>query len=294
MACLDELLSNISIHAPPRGATYASREAAAAIEFQFTPLREGRRDALAADFMVAKISIHAPPRGATSPACACSTAARYFNSRPSARGDVNSTNWPCWIRLFQFTPLREGRRRCASASKTGAYFNSRPSARGDAVRGGSRRASLFQFTPLREGRLDPTRVRPLIERISIHAPPRGATVLVLEGGIKATFQFTPLREGRLASGLLARICPNFNSRPSARGDRGADGGIHMGFYFNSRPSARGDRCLLLQQRNDFISIHAPPRGATAKDMQFLQIFCSTLTNQHGLTIVPRNLSRLFW
>jgi len=29
-------------------------------------------------------------------------------------------------------------------------------------------------------------------------------------------------------------------------------------------------------------------------MQFLQIFCSTLTNQHGLTIVPRNLSRLFW
>ena len=44
----------------------------------------------------------------------------------------------------------------------------------------------------------------------------------------------------------------------------------------------------------FISILAPPRGATAKDMQFLQIFCSTLTNQHGLTIVPRNLSRLFW
>lgn len=42
-----------------------------------------------------------------------------------------------------------------------------------------------------------------------------------------------------------------------------------------------------------ISIHAPPRGATAKDMQFLQIFCSTLTNQHGLTIMPRNLSRLF-
>ena len=47
-------------------------------------------------------------------------------------------------------------------------------------------------------------------------------------------------------------------------------------------------------RLDDISIHAPPRGATAKDMQFLQIFCSTLTNQHGLTIVPRNLSRLFW
>ena len=87
-------------------------------------------------------------------------------------------------------------------------------------------------------------------------------------------------------------------------------------YFNSRPSARGDARLcqspasyqfqftpLREGRHapiDFaadaliISIHAPPRGATAKDMQFLQIFCSTLTNQHGLTIVPRNLSRLFW
>ena len=65
--------------------------------------------------------------------------------------------------------------------------------------------------------------------------------------------------------------------------------------FNSRPSARGDFGGVNRAAADVpISIHAPPRGATAKDMQFLQIFCSTLTNQHGLTIMPRNLSRLFW
>ena len=63
--------------------------------------------------------------------------------------------------------------------------------------------------------------------------------------------------------------------------------------FNSRPSARGDVGGQGGRRQGQISIHAPPRGATAKDMQFLQIFCSTLTNQHGLTTVPRNLSRLF-
>ena len=110
------------------------------------------------------------------------------------------------------------------------------------------------------------------------------------------FQFTPLREGRRSPSRTAVIAPkHFNSRPSARGDdAGLDTGIIEGLYFNSRPSARGDTTAekIMQERD--ISIHAPPRGATAKDMQFLQIFCSTLTNQHGLTIVPGNLSRLFW
>ena len=108
------------------------------------------------------------------------------------------------------------------------------------------------------------------------------------------FQFTPLREGRLSDKM----------------------GALWNDYFNSRPSARGDFTVKELMLNLLISIHAPPRGATtkrfeqqvkatyfnsrpsargdAKDMQFLQIFCSTLTNQHGLTIVPRNLSRLFW
>ena len=56
--------ANISIHAPPRGATTA------------------RVDCHANIF----ISIHAPPRGATSRQCA-ECVAHYFNSRPSARGD---------------------------------------------------------------------------------------------------------------------------------------------------------------------------------------------------------------
>ena len=86
----------------------------------------------------------------------------------------------------------------------------------------------------------------------------------------------------------------FNSRPSARGDRARAAAAAAEAHFNSRPSARGDSIYAIRAMLGTISIHAPPRGATAKDMQFLQIFCSTLTNQHGLTIVPRNLSRLFW
>ena len=98
------------------------------------------------------ISIHAPPRGATSVFWHCALITYYFNSRPSARGDMRSENVliPRSISIhapprgatwsfppsrdyptFQFTPLREGRR------KTKTHFW---------------RASTFQFTPLREGR----------------------------------------------------------------------------------------------------------------------------------------------
>ena len=77
---------------------------------------------------------------------------------------------------FQFTPLREGRLQdIVDVSQEGT----------------------FQFTPLREGRPEDGRIDNPINRISIHAPPRGATR-----------RFLP----------LSRRTSNFNSRPSARGD----------------------------------------------------------------------------
>ena len=56
----------------------------------------------------------------------------------------------------------------------------------------------------------------------------------------AGFQFTPLREGRQDALIIA--APEFD--------------------FNSRPSARGDRLRGQKARGNYISIHAPPRGAT--------------------------------
>ena len=100
---------NISIHAPPRGAT---RDA------------DNRREK-------AVISIHAPPRGATRLNHEYPHQ-KNFNSRPSARGDSSAScraDTPPAISIhapprgatrprivsveadkFQFTPLREGRR----------------------------------------------------------------------------------------------------------------------------------------------------------------------------------------
>ena len=62
-------------------------------------------------------------------------------------------------------------------------------------------------------------------KISIHAPPRGATAV---------------------SATMSRL-RDFNSRPSARGDRTRGGNATRTPDFNSRPSARGDaraNCLV--------------------------------------------------
>ena len=99
----------------------------------------------------------------------------------------------------------------------------------------------FQFTPLREGRLKDATGQDTAALISIHAPPRGATICAF---------------------VFVLLYSYFNSRPSARGDarctqlyceifisihappRGATIicylHIYLQVYFNSRPSARGD------------------------------------------------------
>ena len=126
----------------------------------------------------------------------------YFNSRPSARGDASNLR-DTWIAI---------------------YFNSRPSARGDGDQWGNWvRKIKFQFTPLREGRREGVfGSRRQCPRISIHAPPRGATPRKSLSAVRRS-------------------------------------------HFNSRPSARGDTSSVLWMPMDkWISIHAPPRGATAR------------------------------
>ena len=83
----------------------------AAERFQFTPLREGRRRRRAGRPGRRPISIHAPPRGATASSSALPSPSGNFNSRPSARGDAGYPARTAQAMIFQFTPLREGRRR---------------------------------------------------------------------------------------------------------------------------------------------------------------------------------------
>ena len=165
-------------------------------------------------------------------------------------------------RIFQFTPLREGRpsrtganpgaeaisihapprgaTRSADAARHTPNFNSRPSARGDRYRAASYSARKISIHAPPRGATKENLLTMALEIISIHAPPRGATVWLDEEPLDWPFQFTPLREGRRQPGGKRRNTHDFNSRPSARGDKSpgrTPGGSH-------------------------ISIHAPPRGAT--------------------------------
>ena len=173
------------------------------------------------------------------------------------------------IRRFQFTPLREGRRRPvgelgtenqisihapprgATSSRTSTKkrflnFNSRPSARGDLAEiirpnnGGV----ISIHAPPRGATVNFIRHN-LCDYISIHAPPRGAT---LSGAFSCTallFQFTPLREGRRLRNRRLAAPPKISIHAPPRGAT-----------YDSLDAAE----------NKEISIHAPPRGATFADI----------------------------
>ena len=212
-------IADISIHAPPRGATKPQlRTRRKPSKFQFTPLREGRL-ATSESPGVGKISIHAPPRGATPTQLPRDADARNFNSRPSARGDTMS-RMPSGLSLhFNSRPSARGDRNRGERAPSPCNFNSRPSARGDAddaavsavqgisihapPRGATNAhaaqttaASNFNSRPSARGDRSGVHQNRNDTVISIHAPPRGATWSFPPSRDYPTFQFTPLREGR--------------------------------------------------------------------------------------------------
>ena len=156
--------------------------AAAKSKFQFTPLREGRRHVSRSRLEYSTFQF-TPLREGRRHRQGLYRADYDFNSRPSARGDAVTVpdGWRAYS--FQFTPLREGRQAGRGGrGSASTNFNSRPSARGDV---------LHNADALRKG-------------ISIHAPPRGATLTGVPLSTLTLFQFTPLREGRRSRQLPAR------------------------------------------------------------------------------------------
>ena len=74
--------------------------------------------------------------------------------------------------LFQFTPLREGRRKYYRQTRLLFIFQFTPLREGRPINGFNIAdfSELFQFTPLREGRLKEQAKAYTANRISIHAP----------------------------------------------------------------------------------------------------------------------------
>ena len=145
--------SDISIHAPARGAT---------------PLSWGGVQEMS-------ISIHAPARGATVRCRFPTTATAYFNPRPREGGDRRKNHRLCAKIISIHAPAR-GATTTLKGAPEGSYISIHAPARG-ATRAMRREETheIFQSTPPRGGRL-PAQPPPLWPGvISIHAPARGAT-----------------------------------------------------------------------------------------------------------------------
>ena len=191
---------SISIHAPARGATdVLGRQEVQTEYFNSRPCERGDWVSILDETIGEPISIHAPARGATWTQRFRRLHRRYFNSRPCERGDVSVwrrgtdapdfNSRPCergddaverhyTHSLFQFTPLREGRRNEEVGGKKDSKISIHAPARG--------------ATALISALTTPT-------GISIHAPARGATKYLTSKKYQGEFQFTPLREGRPAA-----------------------------------------------------------------------------------------------
>ncbi len=195
-------MKTISIHAPPRGATTQRSFLTNWTTFQFTPLREGRPDTKEFLDELDDISIHAPPRGATRRTKRREKWSNYFNSRPSARGDLRCRRF-CGFSLFQFTPLREGRLNHGKNAIFMRKFQFTPLREGRHVHVDEEGfATVFQFTPLREGRRRRTRFVPIALRFQFTPLREGRQARYIKGFRAWRFQFTPLREGRLPPSFI--------------------------------------------------------------------------------------------
>ena len=122
-----------------------------------------------------------------------------------------------------------------------ANFNSRPSARGDSL------TSTKQSTT----------------RISIHAPPRGATPEQLKIGSASVISIHAPPRGATRRWRDGNVSANFNSRPSARGDQKLLRILGIETEFQFTPLREGRPKEGKEMSGFVISIHAPPRGATA-------------------------------
>ena len=288
----------ISIHAPPRGAT--QNVATWLIwrgYFNSRPSARGDADAQSVQES-ADISIHAPPRGATRGTYRHNCPALPISIHAPPRGATFSRKlWRQYRHSISIhAPPRGATRRRWRDGNVSANFNSRPSARGDAyIRTTIWIRAYFNSRPSARGDGGCIGRRGTYRHISIHAPPRGATTLWRRRTLLMYFNSRPSARGdtRIFAKLIAT--GQFQFTPLREGRRSRSWSAIQAYpKFQFTPLREGRPLVEKVKKLPDISIHAPPRGATAKDMQFLQIFCSTLTNQHGLTIVPRNLSRLFW
>ena len=145
-----------------------------------------------------------------------------FNPRPYERGDCAELLLPPDLKVFQSTPLREGRRFNLSPKVSqSSSFNPRPYERGD-----------IDYKPKIQG----------FEDVSIHAPTRGATPC-----------------SRLSIPMRNCVSIHAPTRGATEAYLAIYAAVDVSIHAPTRGATRGQARWLTKRR---VSIHAPTRGAT--------------------------------
>ena len=261
--------------------------------FQFTPLREGRLD----DVMNALKPIlfqFTPLREGRHVSDEGVRVHFYFNSRPSARGDSCTSISSVLFTISIHAPPRGATSRMIFIGSLPLYFNSRPSARGDPVNVERKSFTPSHFNSRPSARGDVrVLVAAIIGAISIHAPPRGATLVFCSSFAFCPFQFTPLREGRPQKETSQRaVIISIHAPPRGATRPRACRAVRRTISIHAPP--RGATFLLSVVRpSSTISIHAPPRGATQHSSWYGYYYAiiSIHAPPRGATWKPQNLRK---
>ena len=198
-------------------------------------------------------------------------------------------------------------RRCTA--RTQWFQSTRPrGARRTGLASRSSSATLFQSTRPRGARRQPHHALPLLDAVSIHAPTRGATRMAATALGASSFQSTRPRGARQQLQIMRRCRSGcFNPRAHAGRDNHCDQrriaasavfqstrprGARPGYVaaslhddrFNPRAHAGRDDCRRLLSIGNYVSIHAPTRGATlTRDAALMLLSVSIHAPTRGAT-----------
>ncbi len=178
---------------------------------------------------------------------------RNFNSRPSARGDALALVNSLISILFQFTPLREGRRVRDVHLILPIHISIHAPPRGATTWGrGPSDSTSFQFTPLREGRLlTQAAHRGGYCHFNSRPSARGDTNAAPVTHAEPVFQFTPLREGRRVHGQKGRTRRTISIHAPPRGAT---------WYISTGRASTEFQFTPLREGRHFVTRHSIPKA----------------------------------
>ena len=166
--------------------------------------------------------------------------ARTFQSTPPC-GGRRPGKWPRWTwGGFQSTPPCGGRPKWSASGSGGWWFQSTPPCGGRqwTIRRDSMPCCCFNPRPRAGGDTFALSESPILS-VSIHAPVRGATVVMRQTRLPSRFQSTPPCGGRPKDISNAEPNMRFQSTPPCGGRHGrGDGGGGI-VWFQSTPPCGG-------------------------------------------------------